>query len=228
MSRFLELADIINSRLITVVHQPIIDLETGEVAGCESLARGPAGYFETPARLFKHAVDYDVLLELDQLCLDTALDNMQPGLNFVNVAPQDVPKIRLPQGESRGRLVIEITETVFDGVLGEAGAVLARWREQGTKLAVDDVGKGSLVSVMRVRPDFIKIDRQVVSSYRDAAGRAALKCLASMAGDIGAQAVAEGIERPEELEIVGAAGIRYGQGYLLGKPARQVKRKTGN
>lgn len=222
MNRLLQLADIINSRLVTIVHQPIIDLETGETIGYEALARGPAGYFEMPTRLFRHAADYDVLLDLDQLCLDMALSNLQSGLNFVNVVPQNVSKIRLPQKEFRDRLVIEITEMALDGVLGEASAVFDRWKDQGIKLAVDDVGKGSLASVMQVRPDFVKIDRLLVGGcYRDLTSRVILKYLASIAEDIGTQAIAEGIERPEELETIRSTGIRYGQGYLLGRPERR-------
>lgn len=221
MNRLMQLAEIINSRRITVVRQPIIELETGEIVGNEALARGPAGYFEAPETLFRCARDYGMLLDLDRVCFELALAGLRPGLNFVNLAPESVATIAVPrQEELRGRLVIEVTETALDGILEGMEAVFSEWRAKGVMLAVDDVGKGGLASVARLRPDFLKIDRSLVRDcHRSFVSRAILKHLNLIAADIGALCVAEGIERPEELEAVRAVGIKYGQGYLLGRPA---------
>lgn len=220
MNRLLQLAEIINLRRISVVRQPIVDLETGEIVGNEALARGPAGYFEAPETLFRCARDYGMLLDLDRVCFELALAGLRPGLNFVNLTPESVAAIVVPRREElRGRLVVEITETMLDGVLQGIEAVLGEWRARGVMLAVDDVGKGGLANVARLRPDFLKIDRSLVQGcHRSRVSRAILKHLNLIAADMKALCVAEGIERPEELEAVRAAGIRYGQGYLLGRP----------
>lgn len=227
MNRLLQLADIINSRLITVVHQPVVDLLTGETVGYEALARGPAGYFEMPARLFKHAADYDVLLDLDQLCLDMALSSLQPGLNFVNVIPDNVPRLRFSEDVAavlRGRVVVEITERRINGCAGGIKEALDRWRESlAVRVAVDDVEQGALTNVGYLRPDFVKFSRTLVSGCdRSSANRVILKHLARMTTDMGIEAVAEGLERREEVKTVKDLGIRYGQGYLLGKPERKI------
>lgn len=221
-NRFLQFAEIIHCRRVTIAHQPLFDLATDEVIGYEALARGPEGHFRKPETLFRYAADYDALLELDQLCLEAALAAAKPGLNFVNVVPDNVPRLRFPEGGSalRGRVVVEVTERRINGAAGEIKAALERWRESlAVRVAVDDVGQGALANVASLRPDFVKIDRSLVSGCdRDGANRVVLKHLARMASDMGVEAVAEGLERREEVEAVKDLGIRYGQGYFLGRP----------
>jgi EAL domain-containing protein (putative c-di-GMP-specific phosphodiesterase class I) len=86
---------------------------------------------------------------------------------------------------------------------------------------VDDTGAGyaSLQAVIELEPDFIKVDRALITGVdTDPARQALLKALHTMAGGIGASIIAEGLDTLEELETLGELEIPFGQGWLFGKP----------
>ncbi|WP_336501271.1 EAL domain-containing protein [Candidatus Frankia alpina] len=86
---------------------------------------------------------------------------------------------------------------------------------------MDDIGTGyaGLEQLLHLRPDIIKLDRIITRGIdADAARRAIATGLVQVAGEIGGSVVAEGIETAAELATAMAAGILYGQGYLLGRP----------
>jgi len=89
-------------------------------------------------------------------------------------------------------------------------------------LAIDDTGAGfsSLAHIANLAPDLIKLDRHFSSGIdHDPARRAVAQSLVSLARDIGAALVAEGVETPGELETIRGFGFRYAQGYLIAHPA---------
>jgi len=97
-----------------------------------------------------------------------------------------------------------------------------RVRDAGLRIAVDDAGGGvsSFRHILMVAPEIIKLDRSLIADLDVHPGRQALAdLLVQFAERTGAELVAEGIERPEELDACTRHGIRYGQGYLLGRPA---------
>jgi len=96
------------------------------------------------------------------------------------------------------------------------------YAELGFKMALDDTGVayGSLEALMELSPDFIKVDLSLVRSIdTDPPRQELLRALHAVAGKLGAEIIAEGIETSEELTTLQGLGIPYGQGYLFGRPA---------
>jgi EAL domain-containing protein (putative c-di-GMP-specific phosphodiesterase class I) len=99
---------------------------------------------------------------------------------------------------------------------------LAHSRSRGVRVAVDDAGAGfaSLRHILRLAPDFIKLDVSLVNGIAGDQSQQALAAgLISFAEKSGATIIAEGIETAEDLEALAALGVVYGQGYLFAAPA---------
>ena len=95
------------------------------------------------------------------------------------------------------------------------------YRSLGFQFALDDTGAGyaGLEELLEVEPDFIKIDRAMVSGVdQDPARQDVLTALLQLAEKMGAQVIGEGLDTLEELEMLGRLGIRFGQGWLFGHP----------
>ena len=87
---------------------------------------------------------------------------------------------------------------------------------------MDDTGAGfaSLRHILQLRPDIIKLDLALTRDiHQDRHRRALGSALVSFATELGADIVAEGIEQRADLDALAALGVRYGQGYHLGRPA---------
>jgi EAL domain-containing protein (putative c-di-GMP-specific phosphodiesterase class I) len=97
-----------------------------------------------------------------------------------------------------------------------------RVRALGVRLAIDDAGAGfaSLRHILRLAPDFVKLDRTLIDDIeRDRSHQALAAGLISFANKIDATIVAEGIERDAQLRALRELGVSRGQGFLLARPA---------
>jgi EAL domain-containing protein (putative c-di-GMP-specific phosphodiesterase class I) len=126
-----------------------------------------------------------------------------------------------------GRVVLEVTEhqpvDQYDQLVG----ALAPLRARGIRLAVDDAGAGfaSLRHVVRLGPDFIKLDIALTRDIAtDQAQRALASALIAFADEIGATIIAEGVETQAQLDTLLRIGITLGQGYYLSRPRPSVSR----
>ncbi len=121
-----------------------------------------------------------------------------------------------------GRLVLEITEAVAIVETDQAVETLTRLRELGAKIAIDDFGTGqaSLASLRWIPLDMLKIDRSFVhgSGEQDVSDAALVDTVLQLGESMQLSVVAEGIETEEQLATLAAAGCRFGQGFLLGRP----------
>jgi EAL domain-containing protein (putative c-di-GMP-specific phosphodiesterase class I) len=102
-----------------------------------------------------------------------------------------------------------------------ANAALGTLKNAGVRIAVDDFGSGySTLSTLATLPvDILKIDRSFVSGQAMAASWAPmLDGIVSLAGKLCLEVIAEGIEAPEQLELLRSLGCAMGQGYFLGRP----------
>jgi EAL domain-containing protein (putative c-di-GMP-specific phosphodiesterase class I) len=118
--------------------------------------------------------------------------------------------------------VLELTESVSDEEYPQFIAAINPLREQGLRLAVDDThpGAGALSRMVHLRPDFLKVGRNVIGDVdNDGIQRALAGCLVDFAEQIGTTLIAEGIETVGELKVLTELGISAGQGYLLGRPS---------
>lgn len=214
--------------LVQVALQPIVDLTRGTVAGFEALARlpgpgGPEPWFVAAAELgladaFEAVVVRRTLAARAGMPANVFLSlNLSPDA-LLGPAVQDV----LERAGGLGGIVVEITEQAEVREYPRLIAAVARVRELGGLVAVDDMGAGhaSLSHVLQLRPDFVKLDRDLVGDCdRDEARLAVLEMLGDFAGRIDAWVVAEGIERQSELDAVSRIGMPLAQGYHLGRPA---------
>lgn len=211
-----------------VVFQPIIDLRRGVTAGFEVLARFGAPS-PAPDRWFFEADRRGVAAEFEARVLRSALaarDRLPPPCFLTaNVLPHLLMAPRVAavwRGADLGRLVLELSEQVrLDAVAGLAD-VVAQLRDRGGQVALDDVGSAyaGLSRIALVHPDLIKIDRALVAyADHDPVRLALIELVGDFARRIRAGVVAEGIERDEELAVLIALGVPFGQGWLLGRPA---------
>lgn len=211
-------------RSMRLVFQPIKELSTGRTAGYEALARFATG---TPDAWFNAAHELDRGVELEMAAITEAVLQRDPSWGYlsVNVSPLAVASSRftdfvagLPEPR---RLVLELTEHTPVTDYGALLACIAHLRDVGIRIAVDDAGSGisSFRHILMISPEVIKLDRSLIDQLDADRGRQALaELLVQFSTKMGAELVAEGIERPEEREACGQLGIRFGQGYLFGAP----------
>jgi EAL domain-containing protein (putative c-di-GMP-specific phosphodiesterase class I) len=217
----------IDNRAFSPVFQPIVELKTGRPVGFEALTRFADG--ARPDQRFLEASEVDMMIALEIACLTDQLVQARalPSGTYVslNVSPALATKVEplLALLEAADReVVLEITERLEIDDYGTLVAALARVRRRPhTRLAVDDTGAGydTLVRLVELNPQFMKLDISLVRNVNaDRARQAVVKGMTFFASNTGCSLIAEGIETPAELATLKALGVKFGQGYLLGKP----------
>jgi EAL domain-containing protein (putative c-di-GMP-specific phosphodiesterase class I) len=218
---------------IEIHFQPIVDLQRGVIAGFEALARFPSQPYRSPDQWFDAATKLNVHVALEAAVIERVLRarDRLPGNCFLslNVGPHALVDHRvqatLLAAGALGGVVIEVTEQAAVRDYDELRRVIAPLRERGAFLAVDDAGAGyaSLSHIANLRPDFIKIDRGLVTDLdRDPAKAAVVETLGTFASRIDAWIVAEGIERAGELQRLMQLEVPLGQGFRLGRPSPRM------
>lgn len=221
---------ILSERRYRVVGQPIVALETRQIVGVEALARFADGGSQPPNLWFAEAHAVGLGIELELALIEAAiakLPDLPAGVSLsVNASPlaaMTAGFARLIRANGRARrLVLEVTEHAEVADYDELSAALAPLRKLGMRVSIDDAGAGfaSLSHIRHLGPDIIKLDLSLTRDIdTDEVRQALAESLARFAARIGAQMVAEGVETPAEAQALGRVGIRYGQGYLFGRPA---------
>lgn len=219
--------------------QPIVNAASpGEVFAYECLARGvsESGEIIPPDTMFSIANASDMLFHLDRVCRLAAIDGCREyGLNrpiFVNFNPGTIYnpehclKTTLQAIERAGltpdKVVFEVVESEeirdIDHLLG----ILNYYRENGFRVALDDLGAGfsSLNLLTRLRPDFIKLDMELIQGVdKDAYKGVITTNLLTMAKGLGVKTIAEGVENVGEWRWLVDNGADYLQGFLFARPA---------
>jgi EAL domain-containing protein (putative c-di-GMP-specific phosphodiesterase class I)/FixJ family two-component response regulator len=226
--------DVLMHRQIETLYQPIIDLASGAMFAHEALSRGPADSpFENPEMLFDYALKSDQVWSLEKICMQFSAERFvgkRPGMLFVNVETELIHALKSrghevlqPLLAIQSGVVLEITERAairdYD-LFRESVRVL---RELGFRIAIDDAGSGyaSLQSIAELRPQYLKISNYLVTDlHEDSIKRDVVEMLVRLAARIDAKTVAEGIETEAEKAEVKRLGVTYGQGHLLGRPAK--------
>lgn len=236
--------EIIGNGLITPVYQPVVQLRTGTVYGYEALSRiSQPGIIKNSEELFAKSGEFGLASAVEMLCRKKALHNVRelaiPGKIFLNVSPALFQTSDHERGITatlleelrieRTRIVFELTERTIieDYDLFLRG--VDHYREQGYSIAIDDLGSGyaGLQILARLEPEYVKLSRFLIANIDSSHTKQALvEALFTFCDKIGAQVIAEGIERPEELAYLRAIGIHFGQGYLLAKPSSAPSHPT--
>lgn len=217
---------------LQIVFQPIVSMTTGEIIGAEALSRfPPLDTANTPDRWFAAAAEVGLGPELELLAVRKAIAigaQAIPSSAYlsVNVSPTTLNTGEFLEAMTTGpmssdRLVVEVTEHASVDDYEAINESLAALRARGVRLAVDDAGVGysSFRHILRLAPDSIKLDRDVIADIdADPARRAFAAAVVMFALEVGSSVVAEGIETAGELRTVQLLGVDTGQGYLLGRP----------
>lgn len=220
--------DVLRARSFEFAFQPIFDLESGQLAMVEALARFTHVPRQPPDVWFAAAARVGLGVDLELAAVETALDSLSalpvPTRLSINVGPHATASERFPDLVRRadtGRVVIELTEQVRVDDYPALRVALMDLRRDGVTLAIDDAGAGyaSLSHILKLAPDFIKLDLTLTQGIDvDPVRRALATALVNFAQETGARIISEGIETEDELLTLRELGVHYGQGYLLGRP----------
>jgi diguanylate cyclase (GGDEF)-like protein/PAS domain S-box-containing protein len=221
-------------------YQPLVDLRTGDVVGCEALARWkhPERGLIAPSNFIELAEETGLVEQIGAWALHQAASDAAAwqhfapeGLPFrvsVNVSgrqvgsglPRTVRDALAASGLPASALTLEMTESVLMERPDEAAAILARLKTLGVRIAVDDFGTGysSLSYLSRFPVDVLKIDRSFVEHVdRDTEPSELVRTMVQLGRSLNLVTVAEGIETVGQRDAVAAMGCTYGQGYLFSK-----------
>ena len=213
---------LIGRRHLDTLLQQIWNLDSETLLGVEALARPDPSYaLSGPAEAFDIAEQIGRVHQLDVLCVqENALalaPELHPGvLLFLNLSPltldldAEADAWLAPAVERAGltpqAVVVEVTER-FGGRTERVIKRLKRLREQGFKIAVDDVGTGNsgLEMLSKIQAEYVKLDRSIITAAAtESSARAVLMAMATFRPETGAFVIAEGIEDEDILEFLRA------------------------
>ena len=218
-------------------YQPQFDAKTLEIVGVEALSRWrhPRRGVLAPDDFLKVAEELNVVSLIDRTVLELALENFErwshDGLNIarvsVNVSARRLEDRDLIEGLRKlaikeGTVSFELVESIF---LDENDDLVA-WniehiKELGIDIEIDDFGTGyaSVVSLLKLQPRRLKIDRQLITPITGSrAQRRLVSSIIEIGKSLGIEVVAEGVETMEHARILKELGCDILQGYAFGRP----------
>jgi len=220
-------------------YQPTIDIQSGELVGCEVLIRWRKadGSILSPGSFIGLAEATGLAIQMTRNLMIYVADEMEdlhegrPGLKLgINLFDDhfenldiitDIKEIFGPSKISYSQLMFEVTERQPLNDIERARVVIRNMRSLGAKVALDDAGTGhgGLAYLQQLGLDVIKIDKLFI----DAIGTESLSTpivdsLISLADSLGMDIIAEGVEETLQVEYLREKGIRMAQGYLFAKP----------
>jgi diguanylate cyclase (GGDEF)-like protein/PAS domain S-box-containing protein len=231
-SRLLRLA--LEANQLVAHYQPIVDLHSGNLVGAEALVR-----WEDPLRGLVPAKDFVPLAEelglvgeIGDVVLAEAARQVkkwaQVAPHFkvsVNVSPLQLrgagllTSVRelLNEGVDASSIVLEVTESAVMEDTAMSSSVLGELRDAGFGIAIDDFGTGysSLAYLKQLPATSIKIDQAFTSQLPDPHDLSIVMAILAISDTYGLDVVAEGIETPEQAEVLKELGCPQGQGYLF-------------
>jgi len=229
-----------------IYYQPLLDLRSDEITGCEALLRWrhPERGMVSPAEFIPLAEDTGLINELGDWVMQTACTEAAAWPSHVRLAVNVSPiQLKSPtlalritgalaaSGLPPDRLEIEITEAVLIHDDETALAILHQLRAIGVRIALDDFGTGfsSLSYLKRFPFDKIKIDRCFVSDIEVDGSAAIVQAVVNIAAARDMSTTAEGVETEQQREILRQLGCTQMQGYLFSrpKPASQIRPLLG-
>ncbi|MEM9118947.1 MAG: EAL domain-containing protein [Cyanobacteria bacterium P01_F01_bin.56] len=236
-----DLIKALEDKEFSLFYQPIIQLDTGEISGFEALIRWKQEKrgLISPSDFIPVVEETGMIIPLGAWIIKTACQQIQkwneafPELSLkmnVNLSRRQfdqtdlVPQIAtiLQQLDLPGRyLQLEITESMIMRDVEAAHNLMMELKSLGIQLAIDDFGTGysSLSYLHRFPTDTLKIDRSFVSSMENSVeDNDIVETIISLGKKLSMKLVAEGIDSPEQLQLLKIAGCHYGQGYFFSRP----------
>jgi diguanylate cyclase (GGDEF)-like protein/PAS domain S-box-containing protein len=223
-------------------YQPIVNVKTRRIVGCEALIR-----WSHPVRGLIPASEFIPIAEecgligqigdwvLKRACAEASLwpDDIWVAVNISPAQFRDqdlIDKVtNAAKNLSLSRLILEITETLLMKDRDSASVTLERLRKMGVRFSIDDFGTGfSSLSYLQSFPfDKIKIDRSFVSSVANVKRSSTLRrSIIQLGYNLGMTSVAEGVETEEQLDRLRAEGCVEAQGFLFSRAVPAAKLRT--
>jgi len=239
----LELRQAIADEALEVYYQPCVSLADNRITGCEALVRWrhPERGMISPAEFIPIAEETGLINQLGEWVLKTACAEAATWPDDIRVAVNVSPVQFRPgtlalkivaaldaSGLPASRLELEITEAVLIRDDDDALRILHQLRGIGVRIALDDFGTGysSLSYLQRFPFDKIKIDRCFVTDIAEPGGSACIvRAVVAIAAERNMTTIAEGIETPQQRDVLRALGCAEMQGYLFSppKPAAEIR-----
>lgn len=229
--------EIIENKEIKAVFQPIVSLKDGEIFGYEALSRITKENCDfNIGEAFEIAQEMQCLWAFEKLCrvnsIKMSKNKPKSTHLFLNVDPNIMHDPDFKSGVTHKKLekynlscddiVFEATERSAIEDMATFKESLKHYKEQGFRVAVDDVGSGysGINRIFDVNPQFIKIDMEIIRDIeKDEVKRSFVSLLSQFANDTGIELIAEGIETSKQLETIISLKIDYAQGFYLAKPS---------
>jgi PAS domain S-box-containing protein len=216
-------------------YQPFVDIATGRVTGFEALARWrhPERGLVPPQAFIALAEETGLIVALGEWVLRAACAEAATWPSdlrvAVNISPvqlqrgflaESVVSALAASGLPARRLELEVTESALLQAEEQVTRVLNDLRTLGVRAAIDDFGTGysSLGYLCKFPIDRIKIDRSFIQRLSDATAAAVVHAIIGLGRQLGMAVTAEGIETPEQLEMVREAGCAEVQGFFFSPP----------
>lgn len=224
---------------LLVYLQPKVTLSDEAIFGFEALVRwNRNGDIVPPGDFIALAEESGMVIDIDNYVLNRATEliadwNLENGTNFsvsVNLSAHHFTSTRILDRVKTALwqsnlpchlLILEITETVQMRDWEQASRVILGLKDLGAKIAIDDFGAGfsSLAYLRAITAHELKIDRTLVDELETSEkARVLLRSVLDIAHNLGLNVTVEGVETPEQAEIVKNLGAEQGQGYLFGRP----------
>ncbi|EHC9866427.1 TPA: EAL domain-containing protein [Vibrio alginolyticus] len=227
----------IESGLVDVYFQPIIDVQTGRVVKFEALARF---YDENDAYCTQKMIaiieDLELIAALDDVVCQAALKHFprlqeiygeEVGVTINRSLNTKLDSLQILQrshdlikasGVDPKRVTIELTETAYFEQDEEHTRALEEVRKEGIEIAIDDFGTGysSFSYLEKGEFDLLKIDRKFVKNiHKGSTSYNIVKMVTELAQQMNVKVVAEGVESKQELQVLAEIGVDYMQGFLF-------------
>ena len=236
-----ELRCAIESEALTLAYQPLVELDTGRIAGFEALARWQHdGEPIPPAEFIPVAEESGLIVQLGRWALETATRTLAgwdrsaggplPLHISVNLSPIQISRDDVAaavsgalagSGMSGDRLTLELTEGAIIHDPDRVAKALTALKKFDVRIAMDDFGTGftSLASLQKLPIDLLKIDQSFVGGMlADGDATAIVRAILSLARALGMETTAEGIDSEDLAELLTELGCTYGQGYHYSPP----------
>ena len=238
-----ELRLAISKQEFLLYYQPIVNLETGRLAGFEALVRWqhPQQGFVSPGAFIPAAEESGLIVPMGSWILERACAQMQRWheqfpqaeelMVSVNLSTKQFNQANLPEevsailnktGLDSQYLKLELTESAaMEDVTGTIDQ-LVKLKSLNLKLSLDDFGTGysSLSYLHQLPTDTLKVDQSFVGRMEELSGKDSdiVKTIITLGHQLGMDVIAEGIETAEQLAGLRRLNCNYGQGYFFAKP----------
>lgn len=237
-----QMTEIIKSKAIKAVFQPIVSLKNGSVFGYEAFSRITLKKCSfNISEAFDIAREMKCLWAFELLCrklsVKMAVDKPQNTKLFLNLDPDIVldPEFRsgitvekLEKNEiNYGDIIFEAAESWAVSDIELFKSAFKKYRGQGYGVAVSNVcsGYSGINRILDVDPQYIKIDAEIIRDIeKDEMKRSFVSALAQFAGDLGIPLIAQGVESYKQLKTLIELKIDYAQGYFLAKPSEKFEK----